>query len=51
MCSSDLVLISEDDYRALQETIYLNNIPGLAETIIEGGNTSLEDCTEYGDDW
>ncbi len=39
------------DYRALQETIYLNNIPGMAESIIEGGNTSLEDCTEYGDDW
>lgn len=49
--NGNAVLISEDDYRALQETIYLNNIPSLAETIIEGGNTSLEDCTEYGDDW
>lgn len=49
--NGNAVLISEDDYRALQETIYLNNIPGLVETIIEGGNTSLEDCTEYGDDW
>lgn len=49
--NGNAVLISEDDYRALQETIYLNNIPGLAETIIEGGNTSLEECTEYGDDW
>ena len=49
--NGNAVLISEDDYRALQETIYLNNILGMAESIIEGGNTSLEDCTEYGDDW
>lgn len=25
--NGNAVLISEDDYRALQETIYLNNIP------------------------
>lgn len=45
------VLISEEDYRALLETVYLNNIPGMAESIIEGGNTPLSDCTEYGEDW
>lgn len=49
--NGNAVLISEDDYRALQETIYLNIIPGMVESIIEGGNTSLEDCMEYGDDW
>lgn len=38
------VLISEDDWNAIQETIYLNSIPGMAESIISGGNAPLEDC-------
>lgn len=38
------VLISEDDWNAIQETLYLNSIPGIAESIVEGGNTPLEDC-------
>ena len=28
------VLLSEDDWNALQETIYLNSIPGLVESIV-----------------
>lgn len=38
------VLISESDWRAIEETLYLANIPGMADSIIEGGKTSLEDC-------
>ena len=38
------VLISEDDWNAIQETLYLNSIPGMAESILAGGQTSLEDC-------
>lgn len=38
------VLISEDDWNAIQETLYLNSIPGMAESIIAGSNTPLEDC-------
>ena len=49
--TGNAVLISEDDFRALQETLFLNNIPGMAESIIEGGNTPLSECTEYGDNW
>ena len=49
--TGNAVLISEDDFRALQETLFLNNIPGMAESIIEGGNTPLSECTEYGEDW
>jgi antitoxin YefM len=33
------VLISEDDFRAIQETLYLANIPGMVESIKEGMNT------------
>lgn len=38
------VLISEDDWNAIQETLYLNSIPGVAESIVIGGKTSLNDC-------
>ena len=38
------VLISEDDWNAIQETLYLHSIPGLAESIVEGRNTCIEDC-------
>ena len=30
------VLISEDDWRAVQETLYLVSIPGMRESILEG---------------
>lgn len=40
------VLISEDDWRSIQETIYLLNIPGMRESIREGLGTPVEECTE-----
>jgi len=30
------VLVSEDDWRAVQETLYLVSIPGMRESIVEG---------------
>ena len=38
------VIISEEDYNGLMETLYLSSIPGMKEKIVEGLNTSLEDC-------
>lgn len=38
------VIISEEDYNGLMETLYLNSIPGMRERIIDGMNTPLEDC-------
>ena len=38
------VLVGEDDWNAIQETIYLNSIPGMAESLIQGKNTPLEEC-------
>lgn len=29
------VLISEDDWNAIQETLYLNSVPGLTDSIIQ----------------
>jgi prevent-host-death family protein len=40
------VLISEDDWRSIQETMYLLTIPGMRESIREGLATPLEDCKE-----
>ncbi|MDY6838350.1 MAG: type II toxin-antitoxin system Phd/YefM family antitoxin [Thermodesulfobacteriota bacterium] len=40
------VLLSEDDWRSIQETIYLLNIPGMRESIREGLATPIEHCKE-----
>ena len=38
------VIISEDDYNGLMETLYLSSIPKLKEKIIEGIKTPLSEC-------
>jgi PHD/YefM family antitoxin component YafN of YafNO toxin-antitoxin module len=40
------VLISEDDWRSIQETLYLLNIPGMRKSIREGLATPIEECSE-----
>ena len=40
---SNAVLISEADWRAIEETMYLLSIPGMRESIVEGLNTPLEE--------
>jgi antitoxin YefM len=36
------VLIGEDDWRAVQETLYLVSIPGMRESILEGMSTPVD---------
>jgi len=36
------VLISEDDWRAVQETLYLVSIPGMRDSIIKGMATPVD---------
>ena len=38
------VLISADDWAAIQETLHLLSIPGMRESIREGMAAPLEDC-------
>jgi prevent-host-death family protein len=38
------VLVSEDDWRAIEETVYLLSIPGMRESIREGMATPAGDC-------
>jgi antitoxin YefM len=40
------VLIGEEDWRAVQETLYLVSIPGMRESIIEGMRTPVKQCEE-----
>ncbi len=40
------VLISEDDWRSIQETMYLLNTPNMRESIRDGLATPIEDCKE-----
>ncbi|MBM4051068.1 MAG: type II toxin-antitoxin system Phd/YefM family antitoxin [Planctomycetes bacterium] len=44
------VLISEDDWRAIEETLYLTSIPGMKESIVRGLRTPVGKC-EKGLDW
>ena len=39
------VLISEEDWRAINETMYLLSIPGMRESIRAGMETSLDECS------
>ena len=38
------VLISEEDWRAIQETLYLTSIPGMRESIQKGLKTPVDRC-------
>lgn len=47
---SNAILVSEEDWRSIQETLYLTSIPGMAESVNEGMETPLEE-TEEELDW
>ena len=40
--TGDVVLISASDWDAIEETMYLHSVPGIAESIIEGMNAPEE---------
>ena len=40
------VLISEEDWKAIEETLYLTAIPGMRESIKKGLKTPVEKCGE-----
>jgi len=40
------VLISEEDWSAIYETLHLVSIKGMRESIKDGLKTSLEDCSD-----
>ena len=40
------ILVSEEDWRAIQETLYLSSIPKMRESIRKGLKTPVEECEE-----
>jgi antitoxin YefM len=38
------VLVSEDDWRSIQETLHLDSIPGMKDSIVKGMNTPVSEC-------
>jgi prevent-host-death family protein len=43
---NNAVLISESDWKSIEETLYLISIPGMRESLIEGMKTPLDECIE-----
>ena len=40
----NVIMMSEEDYNSLMESLYLAGIPGMYESIIRGSNAKIEDC-------
>ena len=40
------VLLAEDDWNSINETLFLLSVPGMRESIREGMNTSLDECNK-----
>jgi prevent-host-death family protein len=43
---SSAVLLAEEDWRAIEETLYLASIPGMRESIKKGLKTPVGRCSE-----
>ena len=41
------VLVGEEDWKAIQETLYLNSIPGMSQSILVSKEEDLSECTSY----
>jgi len=43
--NNSAVLISQEVWRSIEETLYLSSIPGMKDSIIDGMNEKIENCT------
>lgn len=41
-----VVIISEEDFKAIQETLYLLSVPGMRESIQKGREEPLDECSD-----
>ena len=49
---NDAILVSKEDWDAIQETIYLSSIPGMTESIRQAAAEPIEECVALKDlDW
>ena len=42
--NGNAIVISEEDYNGLMETLYLTSVPGMKDKILEGLQTPIEEC-------
>lgn len=40
------ILISEEDWKSIEETLYLSSIPGLRKSIVKGLKTPVRRCSK-----
>ena len=45
--SGNAILISEEEYNSLMETLYLTSVPGMKEKLLKGAETPLEECDDF----
>ena len=43
---SNAVLLSEEDWNAINETLYLMSVPGMRESIVKGMATDISECSK-----
>jgi antitoxin YefM len=41
-----VIMIGEEDFKSIQETLYLLSVPGMRESLLEGRQELLEDCSK-----
>ncbi|RZI45973.1 type II toxin-antitoxin system Phd/YefM family antitoxin [Candidatus Finniella inopinata] len=46
---NNAVIVSEEDWKSIQETLYLLSVPGMYESIVEGQNEPLEEMLTESD--
>ena len=49
--SGNAVMMSEEEYNSMIETLYISSVPGLKEKILEGGATPLSECIPESEVW
>ncbi len=45
------MILSEEDYESMQETLYLYSIPGLVESILKASAEPIEECISHDEVW
>lgn len=41
------VILSEQEYNGLLETLYLTSVPGMKERLLEGADAKTKDCVDF----
>ncbi|MDD3307950.1 MAG: type II toxin-antitoxin system Phd/YefM family antitoxin [Acetobacterium sp.] len=45
--NGNAVILSEEDYNSMQETLYLLSVPAMKERLDEGVKLTVDDCEDF----